>query len=124
MRLLDPGRLRAVVAPMGVWALHFVVVYSLVGVGCQEHWHRQMLGGASLLKWLLVLVTILSLGAIAAFGWRAWRRRSQRRDARGDPGQLQSRHNFMDLAATVLSIIAAIAVTFTATPIFLLPFCT
>src|SRR5690606_22424232 len=58
-----------------VWAAHFAIVYSLVGVGCAEGWHRAPLAGVNALTMLLLGVTLPALALIAWIGrggWHAW----------------------------------------------------
>lgn len=122
-RWLDPDRLTTAVAPMGIWALHFVVAYSLVGLGCAEGWNRRQFAGTNWLSGWLVLLTFAALAGIAVMGWRAWRRWRRLSDADDALGPLQRRRSFLALAATILAVLAAIAVVFTATPVFMLPPC-
>lgn len=139
MRRIGPFRLVGMAAPMAVWALHFVLVYSLVGLGCEEGWHLRRIAGLgvptpSLLTWSLLLATVTSLGVIAWLGARAWRGWRSLPVA-GEPAAsepaaaesadaLQRRHRFMSLATTIMALLAAIAVVFTTTPVFMLPSCT
>lgn len=111
----------AVAMPMAVWALHFVTVYSLVGLGCERGVLLQRFALLPLLTWVLVLVTLAALGAIAWLGWRAWRRWSTL-DGEQAP-RMQPRERFMRLATALLAMLAFIAVVFTATPVFMLPPC-
>ncbi|MDQ3268851.1 MAG: tellurite resistance TerB family protein [Pseudomonadota bacterium] len=121
-RLTSHYPLTAVAVPMAVWAVHFVVVYSLVGLGCERGVLLQTVAMLPLLSWVLVLVTLAALATIAWLGWRAWRRWSA-------PGpeqapRVQPRERFMRLVTAMLAVLAFVAVVFTATPIFMLPPCT
>lgn len=47
----------------GIWAVGFVVIYAVQGVGCATGWDRVAIGGLSLLRLLvagLVVVTLLA----------------------------------------------------------------
>lgn len=117
---LAPTRLTGVAAPMAVWALHFVAVYSVVGVGCEAGWQQGRTLGLSGLVWALLAVTVVCLALIVALGlraWPAWRAAETRADPR------QRRVRFLAGASGALSAIAAIAVLFTALPILFLPPC-
>lgn len=120
-RSIGPFRLVGMAAPMSIWALHFVLVYSLAGLGCEEGWHLRRTWGLSHLTWTLLVSTVAALGLIARLGWRA--RRSLR--AAAEPADaVQRRHRFMGRATAILAVLGAIAVVFTATPVFMLPSCT
>ncbi|MBX3725156.1 MAG: hypothetical protein KF823_04490 [Xanthomonadales bacterium] len=119
---LAPGRLTGMVLPMALWALHFVVVYSLVGLGCEHDWPSRSLAGGNLLSVLLIALTAAFLVVVAALGLRA--RRAWRRHAANQAGDpRQRRHALIAMAATALAALAAIAIVFTATPALLLPPC-
>ena len=120
-RVIGPDRLTGMAAPMAVWVLHFVLVYSLAGLGCEEGWHLQRMAGLSLLKWALLVSTLAALGVVASLGARAWR---VAQSVPSSSTALQRRHRFMARATTILSVLAAIAIVFTATPAAMLPSCT
>lgn len=120
-RLTPHYPLVAVAIPMAVWALHFVVVYSLVGLGCERAILLQRFAALPLLTWLLALVTVTALALIAWLGWRAWRRWHALGATPTPPAQ--PRERFLRLATALLALLAFIAVVFTATPILMLPPC-
>lgn len=127
-RWAGPYRLTLVAAPMAVWALHFVLVYSLAGLGCEHGWHLRNMVAANPLTWSLILATVVALGLLAGIGWHAWRswrvQRDRSEDGDGDgDGTLARRQRFMSLATAVLALLAAIAVSMTAIPVFMLPPC-
>jgi heme/copper-type cytochrome/quinol oxidase subunit 2 len=115
---LAPHRLTGIAAPMTVWALHFVAVYAMQGLACAQGWQRAPLAGRETVFWWLLLVTLAALVAIAALGLRAWR--ALRRAGDGDAAR---QHRFATRVTLAASAMAALAVAFTATPIFLLPTC-
>lgn len=118
---LRPDRLLGMALPMGLWALHFVFVYSLAGLGCEHDWHRQRFAGVNVLSLGLILATIVALVPIVLLGLRAWR---LHQSSLGDVDPTVRRARFLGLLTTVLAALAAIAVLFTATPILMLPPCT
>lgn len=122
---LGPHRLAGMVAPMVVWAVHFVVVYSVQGLACAHGWQRTTFAGHAAVTWWLLLLTAASLAGAAAFGvrgWRAWR------EARAGIGSGASAdacfRRFTAGIAAVLSLVAVVAICFTAIPILLLQTCT
>lgn len=120
-----PYPLSALAAPMAVWAVHFVVVYSLVGLACERALLLRRVAMLPVLTWLLALLTITALGMITVLGWSAlhrWRRLQASASA-GTPDPSHSHEAFMRLATALLALLALIAVVFTATPVFLLPPC-
>ncbi|AKC85430.1 hypothetical protein [Pseudoxanthomonas suwonensis] len=110
---LAPWRLTGMAAPMAVWALHFVLVYSVQGLACAEGWNQP---GA---RWTMLGSTVLALLAIAWLGLRA-RRAAAAADA---PDAAVRRRRFTALATALLSLLAAVAVLFTTVPILLLSPC-
>lgn len=117
-----PFRLTGIAAPLAVWALHFVVVYSLQGVACGEHVLRQRVAGAELASWLLIALTLLAYAGIAALGvgaWRAWHPLHRL----PQPDDTARRRRFAAAVTGLSAVLAAIAVTFTALPVLMLPPC-
>ena len=118
-----PYPLSALAAPMAMWAVYFVVVYSLVGLACERTLLLRRVAMLPVLTWILALLTVTALAMIAWLGWNAlhhWR--VLRANAGTAPPQ--SREAFMRLATALLALLALIAVVFTATPVFMLPPCT
>lgn len=134
---LSPHRLTGMAAPMLLWALHFVLVYSLQGISCVEGWQHLRLGGLAAVTWWLLGLTLAILLAQVALGMRAlraWRtaRRARSLDAReagdaprhGHACAPAARHRRFTAAATAaLALLAVVATCFTAIPILLLPTC-
>ncbi len=109
-------------APLALWALHFVAVYSLQGLACARQLWRTPVAGLEATTWALWLLTLLALAAIAVPGARAlqaWRRARQAADGRAG----SERMRFLWALTALAALLAAIAVVFTAIPIALLPTC-
>lgn len=128
MTRLAPARLVGMAAPFGVWALHFVLVYSLAGLACAEAWAAREWLGVRVFVWAMLLWTAV---ALAVIGWLGRRARDARRrldreletaDASVRP-ELE-RQCFSARVAVLLAALAAVAVAFTAVPMFVLPHCT
>ncbi len=127
---LSPHRLTGMAAPMLLWALHFVLVYSLQGLACVEGWQHVRLAGLAVVTWWLLGVTLAILAAQVALGvraLRAWgkaRRELERRGPGQGHGRLPAPHRRFTAAATsALALLAVVATGFTAIPILLLPTC-
>ena len=105
--------LTAMVAAMIVWALHFVLVYAVVGLHCERPLtlSRQPAGLWLLLSTLLALATAVAIGSAA---WRRWRRGSRTASAR---------ERFMTAIAGTLAVIALLAIGMAALPMLLQPSC-
>ena len=119
---LSPWRLTGIAAPMAVWALHLVAVYSLQGVACAEGLDRLRLAGLEALAWWLLALTAVALAALAWLGVRAWRGWHAARADAAAPG-IAARRRFAAAVAGALSVMAAVAVCFTTIPVLLLPGC-
>lgn len=113
-RVIAPWRLVGMAAPMAVWALHFVIVYSVQGLGCVEAWNQAMVTTA------LLLLTVVALAAIAWLGWRAHRAAAA---CAGSDDADARRRRFVALVTGLLAVLSIVAVVFTAIPILLLPPC-
>jgi hypothetical protein len=116
-------RLLGVISGMIVWAIWFVIVYSLVGVGCDEGWNTIDVPGGNALSLAMLLSTAVALLLIwwsAVRGYQGWRRGVEERV----PGQeAQQRMRFMGLTMLVLSVMAAIGTVMVAIPILMLEPC-
>lgn len=119
---LSPYRLTGIGAPMAVWALHLVVVYSLQGVVCAEGLDRMRFAGFEALTWWLGALTAAALAMLAWLGLRAWRGWHAARADSSEPG-IAARRRFAAAVAGALSAMAAVAVCFTTIPVLLLPGC-
>lgn len=120
--LLSPYRLTGMAAPMAVWAVHLVAVYSLQGVACVEGLDRIRFAGAEALAWWLCGLTAIALVAIAWMGLRAWRGWRTARPGSDVPARA-ARRRFASAVTAALSVMSIVAVCFTTIPILLLPGC-
>lgn len=123
MSLPAPQRLVGIVSGMIVWAVWFVLVYSLTGVGCQAGWQLVRLPFGNLLSLLMLLSTLL---ALALIGWCAWRGLIALRETRRPPSSgadTSRRHQFMALVMLLLSFLAGLGTVLIAVPILMLDPC-
>jgi len=106
--------LTAMIAAMIVWAVHFVLVYAIVGLHCER---PLTLARAPAALWLL-LSTVLALATALAIGIAA-RQRWNRFGAK----TASPRERFMTAVAGTLAVIALLAIGMTAVPMLLQPSC-
>ncbi|MEX0900131.1 MAG: hypothetical protein WD081_05515 [Gammaproteobacteria bacterium] len=97
----------AAITPMITWAVYFVVVYAVQGLGCDQAWNRSLLLGTNALTLTLVVLTVAALALITWQGARAWPRRS----------------GFQGRVAFALAVLAVLATAFTGIPIVMLEPC-
>jgi len=116
-------RLVGVISGMIVWAMWFVVVYALTGIGCNAGWNERTAPGGGLLSLLLLLSTVVALVLIGWCAWRGYAGWRQGEDARGSGREVHQRGRFMGLVMFVLSLLAGIGTVMGAIPIVMLDPC-
>lgn len=118
-----PITMTRMVAPFGLWALHFLSLYSLQGLACARQLWRTSAGGLEIMTWVLWAVTVVILAAIAWEAIRAWRIRRALL-ASPDSGRTEhSRRHFMAVLSLLGAAISALGVVFTASPLAMLQTC-
>jgi hypothetical protein len=108
--------LTAMISAIIVWALHFVLVYAVVGLGCERPFTLDR-NAAGL--WL-VAGTLVALGAVLVIGvaaYRVWRRE------RGHSDPTATRRRFMAAVAGLLAMLSFFAILMTVLPVAMLPSC-
>ena len=123
MSFPSPQRLVGVVSGMIVWAVWFVVVYALTGVGCGAGWNERAVPGGDLLRLSMLLSTAVALaliGGCACRGYVGWR---SGEEGRGSGREVHQRARFMGLVMFVLSLLAAVGTVMVAIPIVMLDPC-
>lgn len=115
--------LTRMVAPFGLWALHFVALYSLQGLACAQQMWRTRVGGLETMTWALWGLSLVILAAIAWEALRVWqmRRALLAHDDRGRADH--ARRYFMVMVCLLGAAISALGILFTMTPLALLPTC-
>lgn len=114
------------VSSLIVWAAHFVAVYALVGIGCEQAWERSALAGSNALTVALVAVTVPALAAIAWIGrgglqaMRSWQKQARHGEM---DSETMRRRRFMSLLTLTVAVVAFVATVMTAVPIVMLPPC-
>jgi len=123
MRLGNYRSLLGVISGMMVWAIWFVTVYALGGIGCDAGWNEISLPIGNALSLSMLLSTALALALIiwSAFrGYQGWRC-STKGEIAGE--EAQHRMRFMGLIMLVVSLLAAVGTVMIAIPIFMLEPC-
>jgi hypothetical protein len=100
-------RLLAGTLPLLVWSFHFAFTYGLAAAQCTPAVMRP--GGPD-----RVVLGAVTLGAIGACAWLAWR-------ARGVPRREDA--GLLDWARLVLAVLALVAVAWTGVPLLLVAGC-
>jgi len=114
IRFLKPQAMVGLIAGYLVWSLCFVVLYSLLSVGCELAWHHVQLLGINLLSWLLLLVWLLHVAAVGALVWRV---------NRSDPAELDRPGRFMRHVTLLLHATAFVGTIWIGFPVLGLPPC-
>lgn len=126
-RRIDASTLTGMAAPMAVWALHFVLVYSLTGLACDDGATAAGTQDPLAPRAMLLIATGAALAAIAWLALRARRLHRALHDTAPDDAPSHTatdRQRFAARATLMVSGIAALAVVFTAVPALMLPGCT
>ena len=118
-----PITMTRMVVPYGLWALHFLSLYSLQGLACARQLWRTSTGGVEIMTWVRWALTAAILAAIAWQAMRAWRIRRTLL-ASPDAGRTEhSRRHFMVNLCLLGAAISALGVVFTASPLAMLQTC-
>jgi cation transport ATPase len=56
-----------------VWALHFVLIYALLSIGCALDWQAVDVAGLDAVRIVLLAVTAAAAVPLLWLAWRAWR---------------------------------------------------
>lgn len=65
MTVTGPRLLLTLAAGFGLWAVCFVVIYAVQGLGCAYGWHALSIGPISLLR--ILLLVLAAAGMLAAW---------------------------------------------------------
>lgn len=120
--VVSPYRLIGIAAPMAVWAVHLVVIYSLQGVTCAEGLGRTEYAGLAPLTWWALALAAAAFALLAWLGLRALRGWRAAEADRSAPAQA-ARRRFAAAVTGALCVLSAVAVLFTTIPVLLLPGC-
>jgi hypothetical protein len=122
---LRKNGLLTMAAPMTVWALHFAVIYSLVGLACERGWTLHVVAGLNMLVWQLAVLCVVTLAVLAWLALRAVSASKLDAAVTSPAGQdvAVKRRRFVARVTLSLCLLAAVAVLFTTIPAFLVPTC-
>jgi len=112
-----------VVSGLIVWAVWFVLVYGLTGVGCDAGWQQRDVPGGNLLSGLMLLATLAALALMSWSAWRGFRGWHHGNDLTVAGAEKKERLRFMGLVMGVLSVLAAVGTVMIAIPILMLDPC-
>lgn len=124
MAFPNPRRITGVISGMVVWAVWFVLVYGLTGVGCDAGWHARQLPAGNLLSLTMLIATILALALIAWCAWlgyAAWQAYPRTELDKGK--EAAQRQRFLGLIMCILALLAGIGTVLSAIPILMLNPC-
>src|SRR5690625_1037229 len=114
MQFLRPRALVSMIAGYLVWSLCFVVLYSLLSVGCEAGWHQTRLLGINLRSWLLVSSWLLHLAVGAWLLREVWK---------SDPEATDRSGRFIRRVTLLLDVTAFGATIWIGLPVLGLPPC-
>lgn len=113
-----------VIMSMIAWAVWFVVVYGLTGVGCDAGWHLQDTALGNRLSVAMVAVTLLTVAFQAWCAWRGWVGYRAGREGTAGPGlEADRRARFLGLVMLVVALIAIVSTLMIGLPILMLDPC-
>ena len=108
-------RLFSALAPFGVWAAQFGILYGIAGLACARGFAGARLLGYGAIPFLSVIVTTLALTVVAALFVAALRRSRASEESASD--------RYLRRLATASAALMLVAIAWTAVPATLLPAC-
>lgn len=118
-----PATAMGLLTPPILWALYFVLIYSLHGMVCVGGLENALIGKGSLAM-LLVVVTLLAMALHAGVGvwaWRLWLRIN--RHAPPEPSEMQQRARFFAAATAANAGLFLVATLWIGLPALILEPC-
>jgi hypothetical protein len=110
---------------IGVWIVHFSIVYALQSVAC--HWGFLQFGilGINALRLLLITLTVLAGVGVFAGGWTAYKNYRSLTDNREekDADAITGRFLFMAQGGIILAGLFLLSIIFSFVPLLLLDTC-
>lgn len=111
-----------IIAPT-IWALHFLACYVVAAIYCEKIGREAPLGD---IRALVLIVTIIALGAIAWLGVKLWKvhaRSLTDNDFEYEHNTPEERHRFLSHVALMLCVLSAVAVIYVTIPMLYLESC-
>lgn len=110
-----------VIAPLVIWALHFLFCYAWAAVACQKAGREATLGGT---QSAVLIATGVALALIGAGAVSLRRGRSLTdNDLEFEHNTPEERHRFLGHMALMLAVLGAVGVIYVAIPVLLLDTC-
>lgn len=98
---------------LAVWAAHFMLVYGFVAILCTRAWNEPAAFGLSLAHLGVLAATAVALVGTAILGLIGRRRLTRHGES----------PSFVGLTAIATALLSALAIVWTALPVYLLPLC-
>jgi hypothetical protein len=112
-----------VIAPLILWALHFLFCYVWVAIYCEKAGRAAQLGDArTAVAWATVAVLFIIVLNMASL-WRIRRRSLTDDDFEFEHNSPEERHRFLGHMGLMLSVLSVVGVIYVAAPIFMLGTC-
>ncbi|MDW4500182.1 hypothetical protein R5H30_19500 [Sulfitobacter sp. D35] len=120
-RLIDEGSVWIVVAPMVIWAAHFLVCYWIAAVICA----RDIQSDLDILRLSVLGLTALCIALLAVIGGMARQQYGGRLivDEEITGNEVDARSHFLGHVALLLCALGIVAVIFTAVPTLVFEAC-
>lgn len=112
-----------VLAPLTVWAAHFLIVYVGAAVFCAKSGRAATLDPVGLFVAAATLAALAAIGAIAWSTAKRWGVSIIDGDLRYDRPAVEERHRFLSHMTLMLSGLSAIAVIYVAIPAIFMKAC-
>lgn len=111
----NPSPTLIVAAPPLLWAVHFVLCYGLLSIGCAAGWQAASFLGLDTIRALLLALTTLAAAILLVLLAHAWRAH------RGRSGGSQQR--FMAVVSAGLAVLSLTAVVWLGLAVIAIPPC-
>jgi hypothetical protein len=123
VRQISPEWATLLAGPL-VWAVYFLVGYTLAEFGCRGLWLAGQIAGLPAVSVVVAGLTLAALAISVWAGWRTWRRwRALRRDPDASLNRAEERQRFMVLGGLLLSGLFTLAIFLTGLPALILEGC-
>jgi hypothetical protein len=96
-----------IAAPLGIWAVHFVLAYSTAAIWCARAVDRD--GSLSGARIAIAVYSAVALIAVGWLGWRGWRRHHPVKPPY-DQDTSADRYRFLGHVTLLLSGLSALAI--------------
>jgi hypothetical protein len=109
------------VAPLGIWAVHFVLSYGTAAIWCAKYVGPD--GSLAFARGAIAAYTVLALAAVAVVGWRGFRRQTATGASSRTLDAPLDRHRFLGFVTVLLSCLSALAILYAALVVVIIGSC-